>query len=207
LHGGRARRVRSAEGPPACAGEPHADRDLRAPGGSAPLKAQACAPPSAKATESSALRSSEGAKEGARAECAAAGGEPPQEAEALEQLKAGAGSRFDPHYVRLFVDERCCAIEQRRFPRIEYRTPVEVRVLGPDGSEVRRFETEALDLSEGGILLRSEEPLEPHTPVRLVIDLPSEKIEAIAKVVRVLPGDGPGRRIGAYFIWYGPADS
>lgn len=144
-----------------------------------------------------------------------------RETEALGYLQREAGKLFDADYVRIFVDRRCHVIEQRRFPRMDYETPVDVTVLRPDGGEERSFRTEALDLSEGGVLLRSAELIEPGTPVRLAIHLPSGEMEAVAKVARVLPGvqpgpdgsagEGPGegasRRIGVYFLWYGPAGS
>ena len=98
---------------------------------------------------------------------------------------------------------------------------MDVTVLGPDGGEGRRLHVEALDLSEGGMLFRSTEPIEPGAAVRLAVHLPSGEMEAIAKVARVLPGlqsgpgeagrEGPGEgagcRIGVYFLWYGPAKS
>jgi hypothetical protein len=149
---------------------------------------------------------------GGAAEGGAAG-----ESDALERLERGAGEVFDAELVRLFVDRRCHVIEQRRFPRMDYEMPVDVTVLGPDGAEDRRLQAVALDLSEGGVLLRSTEPVEPGTAVRLEIHLPSGDMEAIAKVARVLPGlrsgpgeaggerpgEGAGCRIGVYFLWHG----
>jgi HD-GYP domain-containing protein (c-di-GMP phosphodiesterase class II) len=131
------------------------------------------------------------------------GRKPEGEDEALKYLKDGARRLFDPTVVDLFIDQQCYAIELRRFPRIDYETPVDVIILGPDGTEGRRFETDALDLSEGGILFKSAEPIPPHSLVRLLIHLPTEKIEAIAKVARNLPGDGTFKKVGAYFLWYG----
>jgi hypothetical protein len=90
---------------------------------------------------------------------------------------------------------------------MDLETPIDVTLLGPDGSEGRSFQAEAVDLSEGGVLLRSEEPVEPGTAVRLAIHLPSGDMAAIARVTRILPGEGEGRRIGVYFLWYGPAKS
>jgi hypothetical protein len=128
---------------------------------------------------------------------------PAGEPEALERLERGAGEVFDAELVRLFVDRRCHVIEQRRFPRMDYEMPVDVTVLGPDGAEDRHLQAVALDLSEGGVLLRSAEPVEPGTAVRLEIHLPSGDMEAIAKVARVLPKEGAGCRIGVYFLWHG----
>jgi HD-GYP domain-containing protein (c-di-GMP phosphodiesterase class II) len=133
-----------------------------------------------------------------------AGGGPVEESDALARLEREGEGVFDPDYVRLFIDKRCNIIEQRRSARMDYETPVDVTVLGPDGGEGRRFEAQALDLSEGGMLLRSAEPVEPGTAVHLAIRLPSGGMEAIARVARVLPDNGAGRRIGVYFLWYGP---
>ncbi len=133
-----------------------------------------------------------------------AGGKPVEESDALARLESEGGDVFDSGFVRLFIDRRCNVIEQRRSARMDYETPVDVTVLGPDGGEGRSFEAQALDLSEGGILLGSNEPVEPGTAVHLVIRLPSGEMEAIARVARVLPDEGAGRRIGVYFLWYGP---
>lgn len=134
------------------------------------------------------------------------GAKPMGEEDAIRYLKENAGRLFDPSIVEMFVDNQCYAIELRRFPRIDYETPVDVTILGADGTEGRRFETDALDLSEGGILFKAAEPIPPHSLVKLMIHLPTEKIEAIAKVARILPGDGSSKRIGAYFLWYGSVD-
>lgn len=134
------------------------------------------------------------------------GSKPSSEEEAIRYLKKGSGRLFDPGIVSLFIDKQCYAIEQRRFPRIDYQIPVDVILLGSSGLEERRFETEALDISEGGLLFWSAEPIQPHSLVRLLMHFPSEKIEAIAKVARVLPGDGRRKKIGAYFLWYGTVD-
>ncbi len=139
---------------------------------------------------------------------------PDAETEAVEYLRSGAGKLFDAELVRLFTEHRCYAIEHRRFPRIEFEAPAEVTVMAPGGGEAERFQTQALDISEGGILLRATKPLPPHTLLKLVVRLgegpASEKLEAIARVARVLPaaagsdsGSGGGERIGAYFLWYG----
>jgi len=139
------------------------------------------------------------------------GGEGATESDALDRLRQGAGEVFDAEYVRLFIDRRCHVIEQRRFARVDYETPVDVTVLGPDGTEHRSFQALALDLSEGGMLLQSDEPVDPGTAVQLEIHLPSGDMAAIAKVARILPGvppaagEGEGRRIGVYFLWHGPA--
>jgi HD-GYP domain-containing protein (c-di-GMP phosphodiesterase class II) len=127
------------------------------------------------------------------------------EAGALDHLKQGAGKAFDAEYVDLFIDKRCHLIEQRRFARMDLETPIDVTVLGPDGSEGNCFQAEAVDLSEGGVLLRSDEQVEPGTAVRLTIHLPSGDMAAIARVTRILTDEGEGRRIGVYFLWYGPA--
>lgn len=134
------------------------------------------------------------------------GSKPSSEEEAIRYLKKGAGRLFDPEIVSVFIEKQCYAIEQRRYPRIDYQIPVDVIVLGSSGGEERSFETEALDISEGGILFWSNDAIRPHSLLRLLMHLPAEKIEAIAKVARVLPGDGTRKKIGAYFLWHGTVD-
>jgi len=120
----------------------------------------------------------------------------------LVYLKKNAGKLFDENVVNIFITKRAYDIERRRFPRYEYDTAVDVTILKADGTESETIQTEALDISEGGILFRFERPLEAAELVRLLIHLPTEKIEALAKVARAID-DGGRWKIGAYFVWHG----
>ena len=120
---------------------------------------------------------------------------------ALLHLQKNRGKLFDEAVVDTFIGRKIYEAERRRFPRYDYETPVDVTVLQADGTEGDVQETEALDISEGGILFRFGTQLEPPTLVKMLIHLPTEKIEALAKVARALP-DGDRWKIGTYFVWH-----
>jgi len=124
--------------------------------------------------------------------------------DALEWLESEAGARFDEELIQLFIGKQCYKkVEKRRWARYDYTTPVDVTTVQPDGTEGESIETDALDISEGGILFKSEEPIAPFTLLKLLIHLPTEKVEGMARVARVLEGEGGAYKIGAYFLWLG----
>jgi HD-GYP domain-containing protein (c-di-GMP phosphodiesterase class II) len=118
-------------------------------------------------------------------------------------LRQYSGTRFDTRLVQVFIEKKCGDIEKRRWPRIDYTTPVDVVTVRPDGSESEPVETDAVDISEGGILFKSREAVEPFTLLRLLIHLPTEKVEAMARVARVLVQQDGTHHIGAHFVWVG----
>ena len=129
---------------------------------------------------------------------------PMSESDALEWLESEAGARFDEELVQVFIGKQCYKkVEKRRWARYDYTTPVDVTMVQPDGTEGESIETDALDISEGGILFKSEEPIAPFTLLKLLIHLPTEKVEGMARVARVLEGEGGAYKIGAYFLWLG----
>lgn len=128
--------------------------------------------------------------------------------QAARSLKERAGKEFDPAVVDRLIRNKLYEIEKRRFPRCAYETPLEVTVLGGAKSEGKAvsqvLQTQALDLSEGGILFRSETKLPADALVKLKIHLPTEVLDAVARIARVMPGDdAKSFKIGAYFLWYG----
>jgi putative methionine-R-sulfoxide reductase with GAF domain len=124
--------------------------------------------------------------------------------QAVQRLQELAGKRLDAKLVELFVRHKCWDIERRRWPRVELHTPVDVTIIRADGGDGPRLETDALDISEGGLMYRAANPPPLMSMVRLLLHLPTEKLEAFGRVARVLPGlDGdPGVRVGVYFIWF-----
>ncbi len=129
------------------------------------------------------------------------GGKSLTEEQALQQLRCDSGHRFDPDLVRLFIDKQIYLLEKRLYDRLERETPVDVTPILSNGREGRPVECAALDISSGGMLFAFPGKLEMGSLVRLLIHLPGERLEAMGKVVRILPGDGPTRRIGISFLW------
>jgi hypothetical protein len=130
-------------------------------------------------------------------------GRPLAEADALTRLRAGAGTLYDPAVVEAFISRKLYVQEKRLYARLERQTAVDVTPILPDGHEGRPLEAFALDLSSGGMLLDSPEELPVGTLLRAVIHLPSERLEAMAKVVRKLPAEGGRFRVGTHFLWQG----
>lgn len=125
--------------------------------------------------------------------------------DAAKILQGMAGKKFDAAVIEKMVAGKLYRIEKRRFPRYDYETPVQVTVLGDaQGTKSQVLETKALDLSEGGILFQSPEKLPDHALLKLKIFLPTEQLDALARVARHLKADdGKGFKVGAYFMWYG----
>jgi hypothetical protein len=134
-----------------------------------------------------------------------AGGERPTQRQALERLRAGAGTLYDPDAVETFIGQKVYAREKRQHARLERQTPVDVSTITPDGREGQPVECAALDISPGGLLLSFPEELPAGSLVRMVIHMPGERLEAMGKVVRSLPAEGGACRIGVSFLWQGGA--
>lgn len=130
-------------------------------------------------------------------------GKPLTETEALARLRAGAGVLFDPAVVEAFISRKLYVQEKRQHARLDRKTPVDITPILSDGREGQAMEAFALDLSSGGMLLETPEDLPVGTLIRAVIHLPSERLEAMAKVVRKLPAEAGNSRVGAHFLWQG----
>ncbi|MHC4916591.1 MAG: PilZ domain-containing protein, partial [Planctomycetota bacterium] len=133
------------------------------------------------------------------------GGKTLTESEALEKLSAGAGTLYDPDAVRTFIDKQIYVREKRLHARLERETPIDVTPIMPDGQEGHPVECAALDISSGGMLFAFPDELPAGSLVRMVIHMPGERLEAMAKVVRARPADGGMFNVGVSFLWQGSA--
>lgn len=122
--------------------------------------------------------------------------------EALAYLSGHGGKLFDPDCVDAFLSSRAHELSPRRFPRVDYTTPLDVTLLGPGEDS---FEAEALDISEGGLMLISERELPRYALLKLLIHLPTERLEALAKVAWTKKEE-TGTKAGVYFLWHGRVD-
>jgi HD-GYP domain-containing protein (c-di-GMP phosphodiesterase class II) len=127
------------------------------------------------------------------------------ESEALERLRDGSGTLYDPDAVKTFLEKEIYVREKRLHARLERQTAVDVTPIMPDGEEGQPLECAALDISSGGMLFSYPEELPSGSLVRMVIHLPGERLEAMAKVVRVMPGEGGKFKVGVSFLWQGTA--
>jgi HD-GYP domain-containing protein (c-di-GMP phosphodiesterase class II) len=126
---------------------------------------------------------------------------PPDPEAAIERLRRRAGDWLDPRLVELFIERKCYDIEKRRWPRVDYTTPVDVTPIQTDGAEGETVETDAVDVSEGGIMFKSKTPMEPFLLLRLRIHLPNSKVEALGRVARALKQEDGTWHIGAHLVW------
>lgn len=127
------------------------------------------------------------------------------ETEALQRLEEGSGTLYDPEAVSTFMDNQVYAREKRLHARLERETPVDITPVMPDGEEGQPVECVALDVSAGGMLFSFPDELPSGSLVRMVIHLPGERLEAMGKVVRVMPGEGSNFNVGISFLWQGSA--
>lgn len=123
------------------------------------------------------------------------------EEEALAFVRGESGKRYDPEVIKAFVEHKVYEMNLRAHERYRYSTPVEVENLSRPDQD--RFEGEAVDISEGGLLIESDRPQEVGDLLRLFIYLPSgEPLEAIVRVVRTTARAESGFDIGVHYIWH-----
>lgn len=121
--------------------------------------------------------------------------------EAAEFMASQAGKRYDPNLVRIFLATNMQAMDLRAHARYRYSTPVEVENL--THPEMERFEGQAADISEGGLLIEAARGQDIGDLLRLFIYLPSgEPLEAIVRVVRSSARPDGRYDIGVHYIWH-----
>jgi HD-GYP domain-containing protein (c-di-GMP phosphodiesterase class II) len=125
------------------------------------------------------------------------------EPDALRRMREGAGTLYDPAVVKGFLAGQIYVREKRQHVRLERETPVDIAPVMPDGEECQAVECVALDVSSGGMLFAFPQKLALGSLVRMVIHLPGERLEAMGKVVRVMPGEGGKFKVGVGFLWQG----
>ncbi|MFH1709048.1 MAG: HD domain-containing phosphohydrolase [Planctomycetota bacterium] len=122
--------------------------------------------------------------------------------EIIAFLKAHAGTRYDAAVVNAFIDHKVHEQEKRRHKRIEYTGKVEITPIKADGTDDTSHITQLLDLSTGGVLFHADAAPPLNTMLKLRIYLATGVMRAVVRTARVFPAkDGPGFRVGAYFIW------
>jgi len=132
-----------------------------------------------------------------------ADGRPLTESEALGRLRARKASSSTPPPPRPSSPASSTSRRSASTPAWSASRRWTSPPILPDGREGQAFEATAQDLSSGGMLLVLPEDLPVGTLLRAVIHLPGERIEALAKVVRLLPPEGGRSRAGVLFLWQG----
>ena len=125
----------------------------------------------------------------------------PGDAATAEELVDGADRAL---YIAKSIGKNCVKAfsdERREHARLDVALPGRIRLLE---EKAARFDT--LNLSEGGVLFHSKEPLPRGTLVQLQIEIPPgrEPVECVARVLRVV-GSRRGFEIGTEIVHMPPA--
>jgi diguanylate cyclase (GGDEF)-like protein len=125
----------------------------------------------------------------------------PGDAATAEELVDGADRAL---YIAKSIGKNCVKAfsdERREHARLDVALPGHIRLLE---EKAARFDT--LNLSEGGVLFHSKEPLPRGTLVQLKIEIPPgrEPVECVARVLRVV-GNRRGFEIGTEIVHMPPA--
>jgi hypothetical protein len=125
----------------------------------------------------------------------------PGDAATAEELVDGADRAL---YIAKSIGKNCVKAfsdERREHARLDVALPGRIRLLE---EKAARFDT--LNLSEGGVLFHSKEPLPRGTLVQLQIEIPPgrEPVECAARVLRA-EGSRRGFEIGTEIVHMPPA--
>ena len=114
--------------------------------------------------------------------------------EALDVLKEGAGTHFDPDIVERFVEHKLYQVERRQFQRVNADVAIEYWIIPDARIKEKVVFAQAIDISVTGLAFESESPLAPWTFLETIIHTPGQTFDLIARVVRSEPlEDGPYR--------------
>lgn len=91
----------------------------------------------------------------------------------------------------------------RRFPRIQLGATVRLRFRSAEAA----IESRTVDISEGGVFIRMNNPRPEGTPIRVQIELGEQRLDIGGVVVRcVRPGEGEPTGVGVLFTDITPDD-
>jgi putative nucleotidyltransferase with HDIG domain len=104
--------------------------------------------------------------------------------DALEILVQNQGTCFDSQLVDLFIQKRIYHTELRVHKRINVNLTIEY-IVDPDGQvkEKKVDKGRALNMSRGGLLFSADAIFPAHKLVELIIYIPDDRIETLARVV------------------------
>lgn len=93
--------------------------------------------------------------------------------------------------------------DRRRFPRVQLALTVRLRFASAEAA----YDSRTVDISEGGVFIRMENPRPEGTVIRLQLHVGSRQLEIGGVVVRcVRPGEGSSCGIGVLFTEIRPED-
>lgn len=90
--------------------------------------------------------------------------------------------------------------DQRKYPRVETRNVVSYVCLDKKGDEIGEGMGETLNISQGGILLKSTSPIESEFVLLMSIDLENNIMEIKGKVAHSKKGNSGKYETGISFL-------
>lgn len=103
-----------------------------------------------------------------------------------------------PIFIIVYPDQ-VFKVQRREYYRIPIVKEIKYQIIGQEGLS-KMYKGYMLNLSGGGILLRTKSKLYPHTKVLLTLELAQEKMKVPAKVVRFVEEDKNDYRISLEFF-------
>ena len=82
--------------------------------------------------------------------------------------------------------------EKRKHPRVETSNEVDYILLNKDGKKVQEGKGQTLNLSQSGLLLKTEEPLHGSYIILMTIDLDGKQVKVKGKVAHSREYEKPG---------------
>jgi len=120
--------------------------------------------------------------------------------EAVQVLRDGAGTHFDPAIVEAFIEHKLYQLERRRFQRVSADVAIEYWIIPDARIREKVVFAQAIDISVTGLAFESKTSLAPWTFLETIIHTPGQTFDLIARVVRSEAVDDGLYRIAVRFV-------
>lgn len=122
--------------------------------------------------------------------------------EAIEVLKEGKDTSFDPDLVDVFIKQKLYLIDRREFQRVNADLTMEYTVITKDEVFLSQpKDTKLLNISAEGLMFFSEKFLPAGTFLDVTLHLPEINMNVLARIVRVARMEGQNRfELGLKFV-------
>jgi HD-GYP domain-containing protein (c-di-GMP phosphodiesterase class II) len=120
--------------------------------------------------------------------------------QALSILREGRGTHFDPEMVDLFIDRKLYQVERRDFQRVNHDFTIEYWVIPDARIKDRVVFAQALDVSASGMAFTSRGPIPAWTFLEMIIHVPGQTFDLIARVVRCEDRGADGFAVAVRFV-------
>ncbi len=120
--------------------------------------------------------------------------------QAVAILHDGRGTHFDPEVVDVFVDQKLYQVERRDFQRVNADFTIEYWVIPDARIKERVVFAQALDVSASGLAFTAQGPIPAWTFLEMVIHVPGQTFDLIARVVRCEDHGDAGYAVAVRFV-------